>query len=173
MLTGGVICEDLKAFKIHKGKESWSDLYAFLRFMVRIPEYRNVFYMRLPRLLRVLLGYVPRRATLHIFTKSRDIGGGFYVGHGWSTVVNAKKIGRYCVVGQNVTIGSRNIKEPTIGDHVSVWAHAVVLGDITIGDNTQIGSGAVVVKSVPANCVVVPAKSMIIRQDGERCVKLL
>lgn len=80
-----------------------------------------------------------------------------------------KKIGKNCLVGQNVTIGSRNRKEPILEDNVHVWAHAVVLGDITIGRNTEIGAGAIVVKSVPNNSVVVPEKSSIIKLNGERC----
>lgn len=96
-------------------------------------------------------------------TNPRNVGGGFYVGHGWGTVVNARHIGKNFRVGQNVTIGSRNCKESEIGDDVSVWAHAVVLGD-----NCQVGSGAVVVKTLPKDSVVVPARSAIIKQNGER-----
>ena len=53
--------------------------------------------------------------------------------------------------------------------NVHVWAHAVVLGDITIGRNSEIGAGAIVVKSVPNDCVVVPEKSSIIKESGKRC----
>lgn len=94
--------------------------------------------------------------------------GDLYIGHGWGTVINAKKIGKNCLVGQNVTISSRNRKEPVLEDNVHVWAHAIVLGDITIGANTDIGAGAVVVKSIPQNSVGVPESSLIIREDGER-----
>lgn len=83
-------------------------------------------------------------------------------------MVNAQRIGRNFRVGQNVTVGSRNCKEAIIGDNVSVWANAIVLGDITVGDNCQVGAGAVVVKSIPNDSVVVPTKSMIIKQNGER-----
>ena len=41
------------------------------------------------------------------------------------------------------------MKESVIGNGVSVWVHTVVLGNINIGDNSQIGTDAVVVKSVP------------------------
>lgn len=108
------------------------------------------------------------RSNLYLVTNPRNVGGGFYVGHGWGTVVNAQRIGRNFRVGQNVTVGSRNCKEAIIGDNVSVWANAIVLGDITVGDNCQVGAGAVVVKSIPNDSVVVPAKSMIIKQKGER-----
>lgn len=105
---------------------------------------------------------------MYLVTNPRNVGGGFYVGHGWGTVVNARRIGNNFRVGQNVTVGSRNCKEATIGNNVSVWANAVVLGDITLGDNCQVGAGAVVVKSIPNDSVVVPAKSMIIKQNGKR-----
>ena len=117
--------------------------------------------------------YLPGRTNLYLSTDSKNLGAGFYIGHGWGTVVNAKCIGENCGVGQNCTIGSRNVKEPTLEDNVMVWAHAVVLGDITIGHNAQIGAGAVVVKDVPANSVVVPAKSAVIRIGDERVNMLL
>ncbi|HIJ63373.1 MAG TPA: serine O-acetyltransferase, partial [Rhodospirillaceae bacterium] len=43
----------------------------------------------------------------------------------------------------------------TLGDRVVVGTGAAVLGDIHIGDDCRIGANAVVVKSVPANSVVV------------------
>lgn len=43
-------------------------------------------------------------------------------------------------------------------------------GNISIGDNTEIGAEAVVVKSIPQNCVVVPENSLIIREkEWESC----
>lgn len=161
--------DDLAAWRRIKGLEHSGTVYSLLYFLTVYPAYRNVFRMRLPRPLRILLGYMSGVPNLYISTPSRHIGGGLYIGHGWGTVINAKSVGRNCLVGQNVTIGSRNRLEPVLGDNVKVWAHAVVLGDIAIGDNTEIGAGAVVVKSVPPGCVVTPAKSEIIRQDGARC----
>ena len=166
-IGGGKTKQDLIAYKHHRGIKR-NDVYSFLYFLIFCPEYRNVFYFRLPKIVRVPLYYCPPRMTLHIWTKSHNVGGGLYVGHGWGTVINAKEIGKNCVVGQNVTIGSRNLKEPVLGDNVDVYANAIVLGDITIGNNTKIGAGAVVVKNVPSNCIVVPAKSNIIRKDGIR-----
>lgn len=83
-------------------------------------------------------------------------------------MVNARRIGKNFRVGQNVTVGSRNCKESVVRDNVSVWAHAVMLGDITIGDNCQVGAGAIVVKSLADNSIVGPAKSAIIKPNGER-----
>lgn len=54
----------------------------------------------------------------------------------------------------------RNRKEqgkrhPTLEDNVMVSAGAKVLGSFTIGENSKIGAGSVVLKEVPPNCTVV------------------
>lgn len=165
---GGVIATDLLRYKSIKGLEQKNNLWAFAFLMIVYPEFRSVFYWRLGKLARFLFFWMPGRNNLYLVTNPRNVGGGFYVGHGWGTVVNAQRIGKNFRVGQNVTVGSRNCKEAIIGDNVSVWANAIVLGDITVGDNSQVGAGAVVVKSIPNDSVVVPAKSMIIKQNGER-----
>lgn len=166
--VGGVIAADLLRYKSIRGLEQKNNLWAFAFLMIVYPEFRSVFYWRLGKLARFLFFWMPGRNNLYLVTNPRNVGGGFYVGHGWGTVVNARCIGKNFRVGQNVTVGSRNCKEAIIGDNVSVWANAIVLGDITVGDNCQVGAGAVVVKSIPNDSVVVPAKSMIIKQKGER-----
>ena len=55
---------------------------------------------------------------------------------------------------------------PLYVDNVSVKAGAIVLGDITIGDNAVVGAGAVVMKSVPPNCTVVGVPAYVVRRDG-------
>lgn len=167
MFRGGVILNDFYRWKTIKGIEG-NDLFAFVKLLLENKELRNIFYWRLGKLARYLFFWLPGRSDLHLSINPHNVGGGFYVGHGWGTVVYAKRIGKNFRVGQNVTVGSRNVKEPIIGDNVSIWANAIVIGDITIEDNTQIGAGSVVVKSVPANCVVVPSKSAIIKKDGIR-----
>lgn len=132
------------------------------------PEFRNIFYLRVGKYWRYILFYLPPLSTLHIWTPSKKIAGGLYIGHGWGTVVNANQIGKNCVIGQNCTIGSNKLKEPVIEDNVSIWAHCVIIGEIVIGTGSSIGAGSVVVKSVPPNSVVVPSKSVIIKIDTER-----
>lgn len=46
-------------------------------------------------------------------------------------------------------------------------AGSVVLGDIEIGDGVTIGANAVVVKSIPAGCVVAGVPAKIIKRAGE------
>ena len=107
----------------------------------------------------VKLWYPPEK-TLYI--ECSDIGGGFYIQHGFATYISAQKIGRDFSVNQQVTIGyNGHSASPVIGDCCMVMCGAKVLGDITIGDNTRIGANAVVIKDYKRGhgvLVGVPAK---------------
>lgn len=79
------------------------------------------------------------------------------------------KIGKNCVIFQNVTIGAgTDGKVPKIGNNVIFYANAIAFGDITIGDNVIIGAGCVVTKSIPENSVVVGNPARIIRQNENK-----
>lgn len=71
------------------------------------------------------------------------------------------QIGEKCTVYQNVTIGSKTqedadqLKYPKIGNHVIIGSHAVIIGDITIGDNVIIGASTFVNHNIPDNSTVV------------------
>lgn len=79
-------------------------------------------------------------------------------------------IGDDCVLYQNVTLGGTGKetgkRHPTLGNNVMVGVGAAVLGSITIGDNSKIGGGSVVVKDVPPNCTVVGVPGHIVVRDG-------
>ena len=55
------------------------------------------------------------------------------------------------LVSQQVTIGQKGDFKPTIGDNVKICAGAIVIGGVSIGNNSIVGAGAVVVKDVPPN----------------------
>ena len=83
-------------------------------------------------------------------------------------IARAATIGNNCRIYQNVTIGAKDIATghgdpafyPTIGNNVTIYAGAVIIGPVHIGDNAVIGANAVVTKDVPANATAVgiPAK---------------
>lgn len=97
-----------------------------------------------------------------------ELGGGLLMIHGFSIIINCKRIGRNCTIFQQVTIGASKTGVPTIGNDVTIYCGAKVLGGITIGDDVLIGANAVVVSDVPSHCIVagVPAK-IIKRRDEE------
>lgn len=77
---------------------------------------------------------------------------------------NQVKIGKNATIYQDVTIGQNNNKYPTIGNNVTIYAGAKIIGDIRIGNNVVIGANAVVNKNVPDNCVVAGIPAKIIKE---------
>ena len=86
-----------------------------------------------------------------------EIGEGTTFGYkGIGVVIHSRaRIGKNCVIGQNVTIGGRSghYDVPVIGDNCYIGAGATVLGPVTIGDNVTIGANAVMLKDAPSNTV--------------------
>lgn len=96
---------------------------------------------------------------------SADIGEGLRINHGVGTVVGARcKIGKNCIIHQNCTIGDRNGGRPIIGNNVIIYAGAMLLGNITIGDNSIIGANSVVTKNCPPNSIMVGTPARNIRE---------
>ena len=94
------------------------------------------------------------------------VGEGTRLGYGGLGVVvhPAARIGKNCLIAQQVTLGGRSGREgaPRLGDWVLVGAGAKVLGPVNIGDGAVIGANAVVLEDVPAGAVVggIPARPL-------------
>lgn len=58
-------------------------------------------------------------------------------------------------------------KPTTIGNNVRIGAHSTILAGVEIGDNTVIGTGSVVTKSIPGNMVAVGVPSRVLREITE------
>ena len=106
-----------------------------------------------------------------------QIGKGLFIDHGHGVV-----IGETTIIGDNVTLyqgvtlgGSgkeKGKRHPTLQDNVMVGAGAKVLGSFTIGENSKIGAGSVVLEEVPPNSVVVGVPGEIVKQDNVRMPRL-
>ena len=98
-----------------------------------------------------------------LYLEAKDIGGGLFIHHGFSTMLAAESVGENCWINQQVTVGFKDhSRAPIIGNDVMITCGAKVLGPITIGDGSVIGANAVVVKDVDAGSVMVgiPAHDM-------------
>jgi serine O-acetyltransferase len=98
------------------------------------------------------------------------IGPGFFIDHGMGVVIGeTAEVGADVTLYHGVTLGGTSLEKgkrhPTIGDRVVIGAGAKVLGAIIIGDDSRIGANAVVVKSVPANSVVVGVPGQIVKRS--------
>jgi serine O-acetyltransferase len=109
-----------------------------------------------PRILRSL-GIIFFAAEI---SPGAEIGPGFRIAHSAGIVIGPKvKAGANLEVFQNVTIGGRDrerngIIKPVIGDNVSVFAGAKVLGPVMLGSNVSVGANSVVMKDVADNLIV-------------------
>jgi len=94
------------------------------------------------------------------------IGKKLFIDHGIGVVIGETAIiGDGCTLYHGVTLGGvsweKGKRHPTLGDNVIIGAGAKVLGPITIGNGSKIGSNAVVLENVPAGSTVVgiPART--------------
>lgn len=99
------------------------------------------------------------------------IGKGLFIDHGIGVI-----IGETTVIGDNVTLyqgvtlggtGKEHGKRhPTIGNNVMISAGAKVLGSFSIGDNSKIGAGSVVLEEVPPDSTVVGVPGRVVKRSN-------
>ena len=88
------------------------------------------------------------------------IGKGLFIDHGNGVIIGETAIlGDNVTLYQGVTLGGtgkeQGKRHPTVGNNVMISAGAKVLGSFTIGDNSKIGAGSVVLEEVPPGSTVV------------------
>ena len=99
------------------------------------------------------------------------IGKGLFIDHGSGVIIGETTIiGDNVTLYQGVTLGG-NGKEtgkrhPTLEDNVMVSAGAKIIGSFTVGANSKIGAGSVVIEEVPPNCTVVGIPGRVVRQKN-------
>ena len=87
-------------------------------------------------------------------------------------------IGETAIVGSNVTLyqgvtlggtgKGQGKRHPTLCDGVFVGNNANVLGNITVGANSRVGAGSVVLMDVPPNSTVVGVPAHVVYRNGQR-----
>ncbi len=100
------------------------------------------------------------------------IGRRFFIDHGAGVVIGeTAEIGDDVLLYQGVVLGGTTLEKkkrhPTVGNDVVIGTGAVALGPITIGDGARIGSGSVVVRSVPPGATVVGIPGRVVTDRRE------
>lgn len=100
-----------------------------------------------------------------------QIGSGFFIDHGHGVIIGETTIiGDNVTLYQGVTLGGTGKetgkRHPTIEDNVMISAGAKILGSFTIGENSKIGAGSVVLNEVPPNSTVVGVPGRVVKQDN-------
>lgn len=113
----------------------------------------------------------------HIAYKA-NFGSGLRLPHPVGIVVgDGATVGANATIYQNVTIGAARMGDgekglyPVIGNNVTIFAGAALIGAIRVGDNAVVAANAVVVKDVPANCVAVGVPATIKPRKADAAVK--
>lgn len=105
------------------------------------------------------------------------IGRGLFIDHGSGVIIGeTAELGDNVTLYQGVTLGGtgkeQGKRHPTLRDNVMVSAGAKVLGSFTIGENSKIGAGSVVLKEVPPNCTVVGVPGRIVKMGDQKIPRL-
>lgn len=122
------------------------------------------YLMEVPLLPRIIQEMAHSRTGIDI-NPGAKIGESFFIDHGGGVVIGETTvIGSHVRIYQGVTLGAKSLEKdahgrvvkgmkrhPTIGDRVTIYAGAVILGgETSIGDDCVIGGGVFVTQSVPA-----------------------
>lgn len=120
-----------------------------------------------------VLATVTRSVTGVEIHPAAQLGRRFFIDHGMGVVIGeTAEVGDDVMLYHGVTLGGRSMehvkRHPTVGNRVTIGAGARVLGPVLVGDDTQIGANAVVVKDVPSGAVAVgvPAELRFPKRDA-------
>jgi len=127
----------------------------------------GLYGLGVPLLARMLTEYAHERTGIDLHPGAR-IGTHFFIDHGTGVVIGeTATIGDHVKLYQGVTLGAKSFevdgagnpvkgtkRHPDIGDHVTIYAHATILGgDTHIGAHSVIGGNVWLLESTPANSI--------------------
>ncbi len=116
-----------------------------------------------------LLSHVSRFFTGIEIHPGAAIGRRVFIDHGMGVVIGETAIvGDECLIYQGVTLGGTSLnpgkRHPTLEPHVVVGSGAKVLGNITLGAHSRVGSGSVVIKSCPPHSTIVGIPGRVVEE---------
>ncbi|HKM00375.1 MAG TPA: serine O-acetyltransferase EpsC [Mobilitalea sp.] len=139
---------------------------AIIRFRIAHRLYKKEHYL----LARWYSQRTARKTGIEIHPGA-TIGRGLFIDHGIGVVIGETAIiGDNVTLYQGVTLGGtgkeQGKRHPTIGNNVMISAGAKVIGSFTVGENSKIGAGSVVLSEVPPNSTVVGVPGRIVKRDN-------
>ncbi|HEY1792966.1 MAG TPA: serine O-acetyltransferase EpsC [Opitutaceae bacterium] len=146
---------------------------------ISLQRFAHVLYtLKVPLLPRMITEFAHERTGIDIHPGA-EIGSHFFIDHGTGIVIGeTATIGSHVKLYQGVTLGAKSFetdvkgnpvkgvkRHPDIGNRVTIYAHATILGGETrIGDNSVIGGNVWLIESVPANSIAYfKADDLVIR----------
>ena len=126
-----------------------------------------LYQLRVPLLPRMITEFAHERTGCDIHPGA-TLGSHFFIDHGTGVVIGeTATVGAHVKLYQGVTLGAKSFevgnegrpikgvkRHPDIGDHVTIYAHATILGgDTRVGAHSIIGSNVWLMKSIPDDSV--------------------
>ncbi len=150
---------------------TYSGIHAIWSHRIAHKFYKNRFYF-----IARLISQISRFFTGIEIHPGAKIGKRFFIDHGMGVVIGETcEIGNDVTIYQGVTLGGtgkeKGKRHPTIMDNVLIASGAKVLGSITVGENSKIGAGSVVLHEVPSNSTVVGIPGRVVIQNGIKVQK--
>jgi len=128
----------------------------------------------------MMVAYATRFLTGIEIHPGAKIGEGLFIDHGMGVVIGeTAEIGDNVTLHQGVTLGGTSTQKvkrhPTLKDNVMIGVGAQLIGNITIGENSKVGAGSVVLNSVSPNATVVgvPGRVVAMRDPDTDTVERL
>lgn len=136
-------------------------------------RFAHWFYTHKMKGIAQLISGRTRRKTGVDIHPAAEIAGGVFIDHGVGVVIGeTAQVASNVVIYQGVTLGGTGKdvgkRHPTVEENCMISAGAKVLGPITIGHNSKIGAGSVVLKDVPPHSTVVGVPGRVVKQNNER-----
>jgi|WetSurMetagenome_2_1015567.scaffolds.fasta_scaffold00022_50 serine acetyltransferase len=99
------------------------------------------------------------RVVLHVEVPESAFQNGLRLVHPYNVIIHPNaRIGKNVVVYHMVTLAVKktgpHAGAPVLEDDVTIFPHAVVLGNVRVGRGAVIGAGSIVVRDVPAGASV-------------------
>ncbi len=138
-----------------------------------------LYALRIPFIQR-LISQLNRWITQIEIHPGAKIGKNFFIDHGAGIVIGeTAEIGDNVMMYHGVTLGGHgwwvdkkgHKRHPTIGSNVVLGVGCKILGPVTVGENSRIGAGAIVIKNVPRDSTVVSELGKYIVKEGKKMKK--
>jgi len=133
------------------------------------------FYRIANKLYRLHIPFIPKIIYLLMYflfncsiPYKTEIGEKTTLGYGGMGIVihPRAKIGKNCIIAQQVTIGGSGRPElPVIGDYVYIGPGAKILGNVKLGDYCVVGANAVVVHDIPPRSLAVGIPAQVVKEN--------
>jgi serine acetyltransferase len=99
------------------------------------------------------------RIVFHLEISGECFKKGLFLIHPYNIILHKDaRLGSNVTIYHNVTVATvwdgKKKGTPVLEDNVIIYPHSIILGNCTVGKNSIIGAGSVVLESVPPNSIV-------------------